>query len=72
MAQTGAQTAASTAADGGRSSTVQHGPPVRVRVIGSNPRRGAVTEGTPLRNVLSLPISTLPRQPGRENRAQSR
>eukprot|EP00955_Chlamydomonas_euryale_P093247 364774-Chlamydomonas_euryale.AAC.10 len=42
------------------------------RQIGSSRGLGAVTKGTPLRTVLSHPIPTPPRQPGRENRAQSR
>eukprot|EP00955_Chlamydomonas_euryale_P115851 366382-Chlamydomonas_euryale.AAC.7 len=32
---------------------------------------GAITKGTPVRTVLSHPVPTPPRHPGRENRAQS-
>eukprot|EP00955_Chlamydomonas_euryale_P040174 351612-Chlamydomonas_euryale.AAC.22 len=39
---------------------------------GSSSGQDTVTKGTPLRTVLSHPIPTPRRQPGRENRAQSR
>eukprot|EP00955_Chlamydomonas_euryale_P000185 2066-Chlamydomonas_euryale.AAC.5 len=41
------------------------------RQRGSRCGLGAVTKRTPLRTVLSHPVPTPPRQPERENRAQS-